>query len=293
MQSSPKILVEDNAVAVDLAQGPMRLPLQPLPQRYVEWIEEGRRSMYDHLQGQKNDVHFFSQHLPMLVTQTEDGVFPSNCCNKGVGFIPKAPYLAEFVDRFETVLDRTRDEPWQESLRERIRAVSTFYFDREKIDYRAMSTLEIFKRRTFENLDRTPLASLLFTGDCPRYMSFQLNCTVEIIGPDDPRHRFVLLVRNMFENDYFHITQTHFPHAYIFWISEVIDKTPFQVIPDQDGPGASPGGMPWDSEALIMISRAPGMIQEHIREQVEKYAHTKGAHEVTVELLQEAKGELM
>ena len=222
--------LEELSAMIELNGETTKLPLQSLPDRYVDWIEDGRKSMYDHLLGKENSVPFFSQHLPVLVTQGDSENFPFNCCNKGVGMIPKAEHLEELSDLFRTTLEKTRDKPPADSIRERIEAVSKFYFDRDKIDLRALSTLEIFQRKTFENLSSRPFASLLFTGSYPRYTSFQLNCAVEILQPDDPRHTFIQLARNMFERDRFHITQDAFPNAYIFWISEVIDKTPFKVV---------------------------------------------------------------
>jgi len=293
--TTSRILVETNAVAVDLPQGAVRLPLQSLPSQYADWLEAGRRHLYESLAGQTHSVRFFSQHLPVLVTQTEGRVFPFNCCHKGVGLIPKAEYLSEFIELFRSTLAKTENQPWQESLQQRIQAVSKFYFDREKIDYRAMSTLEIFQRQTLQNLRRIPLAGLLFCGDGPDYVSFQLNCAVEILEPDEPRHTFVVLARSLFEHDSFHLTQRHFPHAYIFWISEVIDKTPFRVAttPERSTPPVPADGLRWDEEAWLAFQHAPAMIQTHIREQIENYARCKGVTEINLRLVQQAKEELM
>lgn len=273
--TTSRILVESSAMAVDLPQGAVRLPLLSLPARYADWLAAGRQRLYDSLLDGSRSVRFFSQHLPVLVTQGVDSVFPFNCCHKGVGLIPKAEYLSEFIELFRTTLEKTESQPWQESLPQRIQAVSKFHFDRDKIDYRAMSTLEIFQRQTLGNLRRMPLASLLFSGDGPDYVSFQLNCAVEILEPDEPRHTFVVLARSLFEHDSFHLAQRRYPNAYIFWISEVLDKTPFRAatLPERSTP--------------------PAMVQTHIREPIEKYARGKGVDEINLPLVLEAKEELM
>lgn len=267
----PRMQIETNAVAVDLAEGPVHLPLQALPAKYVEWLESGRTGLYDRLLGREGPVRFFAQHLPVLVTQSAGKIFPFNCCHKGVGLIPKAEYLAEFTELFRATLTRTENRRRRDSLAQRIQAVSKFYFDREKIEYRAMTTLEIFQRQTLQNLRRLPLASLLFSGEGPDYVSFQLNCAVEILDPADPRHTFIRLARNLFERDYFHLRQKHFPHAYVFWISEVVDKTPFKVAKpaERGATPASEGPLPWDPEAWPAVQRAPAMIRAHMCEQVE------------------------
>ena len=285
-----KVRIEDNSIRVELESGLVTLPSESLPVRYVEWIEQGRRAMYDKLMGKGNPA-FFTSHLPVMITQSLDQAFPFNCGNKGVGYLPKPEYLQEFIDLFHATIENTRGRPWQESLRERIEAVSRFYFDREKIDYRAMSSLEIFEKTTFKNLSRTPLAALHYTGNAPDYMSFQINAAVEVIGPDDPRHEFIKLARVMFEYDSFHIAQHQFPYAYIFWISSVQDKTPFRV-PEKAGKVitlASKGEMKWNPDAIESINRAPGMIRQFITEQIEKYAKDRGFKEITMDLMKEAR----
>ncbi|MDB5104870.1 MAG: hypothetical protein JWP91_2559 [Fibrobacteres bacterium] len=285
-----RVRVEESGLRVDLETGPVSLPMQSLPERYVEWIEQGRRAMYDKLMGKGNPA-FFTSHLPVMITQSLDQAFPFNCGNKGVGFLPKQEHLAGFVRLFRDTIERTRGRPWQESLKERIEAVSSFYFDRDKIDYRALSSLEIFEKTTFRNLSRTPLAALHYTGNAPDYISFQVNAAVEVIGPDDPRHEFVKLARVMFEYDSFHISQHEFPYAYVFWISSIHDKTPFRV-PEKDGKVItlpSKGGMKWDPEAIGSINRAPGMIRQFITEQIEKYAKDRGFTEITMDLMKEAR----
>jgi nucleotide-binding universal stress UspA family protein/rubrerythrin len=258
--------------------------------KFVEWIEQGRKSMYAKLQG-KASPGFFTSHLPVMVTQSQGPAFTFNCSNKGVGYLPKAQYLDEFVALFRDTIERTKGRPWQESMEERINAVSRFYFDREKIDYRALSSLEIFEKTTFNNLTRHPFAALHYTGNGPDYVSFQVNCVVEIIGPEDPRHEFVKLARVMFEYDSFHIAQHQFPYAYVFWISEVSDKTPFRV-PEKGNKIVTlttKGSMRWSPEAIESINRAPGMIRQFITDGIEKYARERGFDAIDMDLVREAR----
>ena len=287
----PSISVETNAMAVDLPDGPTRMPVTPLPGHLIDWMEEGRRGMYNRLKGKEDSVEFFSQHLPVLVTQSLNSVFPFNCGNKGVGFLPKEEYLEEYIERYRETMERTRGIAWEDSLEQRLETVAEFNFNREVIDYRCLTSLEIFEKRTFNNLIQLPLASLHYTGHCPSYTSFQLNCGVEIAGQDDPRHTFIMLSRTMFEYDSFHIAQPQFPYAYLFWISEVQDKTPHRVEeqPDKVQFLQQKGEMNWQKEAISSINRAPGMIRQHIRETVEKYARERGFSEITLKVLQEAK----
>lgn len=289
---SPRTVLapDGDSITVELPGGAHAFPVTPLPEKFVSWIEQGRKAMYAKLQG-KGAPGFFTSHLPVLVTRNAGHSFPFNCSNKGVGFLPKPEYLDHFVRLFRSTLENTRGRPWQESMAERIAAVSSFYFDRDKIDYRALSTLEIFAKTTFANLEREPLCSLHYTGNGPDYVSFQVNCAAEIIGPDDPRHEFIKLARVMFEYDSFHIAQHEFPYAYVFWISEVSDKTPFRVPEKGNKIITLPrkGDMRWDLEAIESINRAPGMIRQFITEGIEKYARERGFTEITLGLVREAR----
>ncbi len=293
-EQAQKVLVEEDKIIVELADGHTSLSLKSLPQKYIDWIDNGRKGMYDKLLGRSETVRFFAQHLPVIVTYSENNIFPFNCSNKGIGFIPKEKYLSEFINLFHETIYNSRGKPWQQSIEDRVNAVSKFYFDHEKIDHRAITSLEIFEKNTFQNLNHTPLSSLLFTGDAPDYISFQLNCAVEVIGQDDPRHTFIMLARTMFEYDHFHIAQPQFPFAYIFWISEVMDKTPYRVReqPDKVQYIKTKGNLHWQPDAIQAVNRAPGMIRQFIREKIEDYAGKRGFTEINLELIREAKNAL-
>ena len=105
------------------------------------------------------------------------------------------------------------------------------FLDGGHISNEALVTLEIFEKQTFANLNDFPIATLHFTGTGPVYRSFQVNAVVEILTPEHPAYRFAFLSRRLFEYDRFHITQTHFPFAYLFHPVEVRDKTPYAKRP--------------------------------------------------------------
>jgi hypothetical protein len=287
-----RVRVDGDRAFVDLPSGPGKLPVIALPDRLIDWIDGGRRAMYERIVGTEDGqaVDFFSQHLPAVLTYNYDSVFPFNCGNKGVGFLPKAECLDEFVGLYRETLEQTRGAPWRESLRSRLEAVSRFNFDRDAIDYRCLGSLEIFEKKTFHNLLQLPLAALLYTGTCPTYTSFQLNCVVEVIAPDDPRHGFLALSRTMFEYDGFHIAQPRFAYAYVFWISEAVEKTPHRVAtPLSSEQSPAPGELVWQEEAAAALGAVPGIVRSHVREQIEAYARSRGFSTVTVALVQEAR----
>jgi hypothetical protein len=288
--------VDEESIVVELEDGRRRFPLQSLPLNKIEWMEEGRRRVYGTiLNGRAATLTGPSHHLPMVTTYSPDATFPFNCCNKGVGFQPKQEYLEECIDHLHDVHMRTRGKPWQESIRDRVEAAQWFYFNREMIDYRRLATLEIFEKNTYRNLRRNPLASLLYTGDAPVFVSFQINAAVEIVDQGDPRHTFTMLMRTLFESEPFHIYQPQFPYAYIFWISEVISKTPFRVAtqPDKVQYVTDEGALQWHDDAREAVAHAPSMIQDYIRDLIESYARERGFKAITLSLVEEAKQQFM
>ena len=296
--SASQIQVGDGSILVELPDGPIRLPSVPAPPELCEWLDEGRRSMYQSLlEPTAGPPRFFAQHLPMVVSYNQSSIFPFTCGNKGVGYLPMPEHLEHFTHRYRETIEACKGRPWQESLRRRVGVVSELNLVPELIDRRCLVSLEIFERQTFKNLSQTPLASLLFTGHSPSFTSFQVNCAVEIIGPGDPRYTFITLARTMFEYDDFHITQQNFPYGYVFWISEAVSKTPFRRTGKMDDRAEQHAdgelGMPWDDDALAAMSRAPGMIQGHIRSLVEAYASERGFATVSLEVVQEARRNLM
>lgn len=281
---------------VSLPEGPLRMPSVEAPEAFSKWIDEGRSAMYEQLLDGSMPARFFSQHLPMVVTYNAESVFPFTCGNKGVGYLPRPEYLERFTASYRDALEASKGRPWRESLRLRIQTAAEFNLGHEYIDRRCLATLEIFERQTYKNLSSTPLASLLYTGHSPSFTSFQVNCAVEIIRQGDPRYTFITLARTLFEYDDFHITQHNFPYAYVFWISECISKTPFRVPTEATAPPSEQElelGMPWDEDALEAVSRAPKMIQAHIRTLIERYARERGFERISPEVVSEARENLM
>jgi hypothetical protein len=152
-----------------------------------------------------------------------------NLANKGVGFTPRDEYIGRYLDIVESAVAQIQELPphaVNETRDLRIAAAREFYAHPEHIDWRRVGLLEIFEGSTLRNLTENPFASVLWTGNAPVFVSFQVDCVVEIITPEDPRYRFAWAMRRLFEYEPFHVVQTIFPYAYLFWIIDWHDKTP-------------------------------------------------------------------
>lgn len=270
-------------------------PRERLPQTFSDWMIEGRRAMYDLLEGNAS-APFFGSHLPVMVTQNREGDFPFNTGNKGVGLMPVPESVDDYCDLYEETYMRCHDMEWEESLPYRLGAVRSF-IDGPNVSNEALVSLEIFERTTFANLSANPIATLHFTGDGPVYRSYQIDTVVQIVPPEHPVYRFVVLSRQLFEFDDFHITQTQFPYAYIFYPVAVRDKTPFA----REAEGVSSAlprewedmNLVWEDEVLQQLRRAPSFIQKFIIKVTEEYAREHGHHTVKVEMFNAVRTQYM
>ena len=87
---------------------------------------------------------------------------------------------------FEQAVEESQNDPWEASLDRRIRALREFYCDEEFFDPWMLGGLEIFDGQTLQNLQSNPFCALLYTGDAPRYPSYQFNAVAELIDPENP-----------------------------------------------------------------------------------------------------------
>jgi len=203
------------------------LEIRSLPEQFVQWQLDYKRRIYDAI-SRDEYVAFNAGHLPVVGTWDDAKLVPT-LANKGVGFTPKDEWLDHYVGLVEDAVTRIQALPphaVDETRELRIATAREFYAHPEHIDWRRLGLLEIFEGDTYRNLTRRPLASVLWTGQSPVFVSFQVDCAVEIIPIDHPRYRFSWAMRRLFEYEPFHIVQTMFPYAYTFWVYGWHDKTP-------------------------------------------------------------------
>lgn len=213
--------------ASDGSGGAREFAVTELPEQFVSWQLAYKRRIYDMIEKDEY-VRFNAGHLPVVGTWSGNRTVP-NLANKGVGFTPKDEYLDHCVGKVEAAVEQIVKLPphaVDETRALRIATAREFYAHPEHIDWRRLGLLEIFEGDTYRNLTRHPFASVLWTGDSPVFVSFQVDCIVEIITTEDPRYRFSWAMRRLFEYEPFHVVQTMFPYAYTFWVYDWHDKTP-------------------------------------------------------------------
>jgi hypothetical protein len=202
-------------------------PIRELPEQFIRWQLDYKKDIYAKIERDEY-VAFNAGHLPVVATVGSGSPFP-NLANKGVGFTPRDDYLDQYVQLVEDAVEKISALPphaVDETRSLRVGAAREFYNHPEHIDWRRLGLLEIFEGGTLRNLMEHPLASVLWTGNSPVFVSFQVDCVVELITPEHPRYRFSWAMRRLFEYEPFHVVQTMFPYAYTFWVIDWHDKTP-------------------------------------------------------------------
>jgi hypothetical protein len=206
--------------------------IRELPEKFVRWQLDYKHSIYDAIERDEY-IAFNAGHLPVVATWSRDSMVP-NLANKGIGFTPKDEFLDRYLDLVESAVERIEKLPphaVNETRSLRVGTAREFYRHPEHIDWRRLGLLEIFEGSTLRNLAENPLASVLWTGNAPVFVSFQVDCVVEIMTPEDRRYRFAWAMRRLFEYEPFHVVQTMYPFAYCFWVYDYKDKTPKRRYP--------------------------------------------------------------
>ncbi len=227
-----RVQVKDGIATLRSQDGDKRFEVKELPEKFIRWQLDYKHKIYDSIERDEY-VAFNAGHLPVVGTWDPDGLVP-NLANKGVGFTPKDEYLDHYLNLVNDAVAQIEKLPphaVNDTRDLRIRTARAFYSNPDHVDWRRLGLLEIFEGSTFKNLAANPAASVLWTGNSPVFVSFQADCVVEIMTPDDPRYRFAWAMRRLFEYEPFHVVQTMYPYSYCFWIVGYKDKTPKRRYP--------------------------------------------------------------
>ncbi len=208
-------------------RGKVAFPRARLPDDFLSWQSAARLSMFGKIERDGTEgVRMAPAHLPVLAS-IGDGIFPVNLATRGIGLLPNREYLEEFIREFRRFRNQADDSDFAASIHERVECARRFYSKTEHFNPYILGGLEIFEGQTPKNLRKNPIATLLYTGEAPRYSSYQMNGIVTFVEKGDPHYEYLLAARELFAFDSFHITQHRYPYGYLFHVIEVKNKTPF------------------------------------------------------------------
>jgi hypothetical protein len=207
--------------------GRVIFPQTRLPEDFLVWQSQARLAMFKMMEDRGGEsVKMAPVHLPVLASLGE-GMFPVNLVTRGIGVLPKKEKLSEFTEKFRNARVHTDSSRFHENLSERVNQVKEFYRNPDLFDPYILGGLEIFEGQTPKNLRKNPIVALLYTGEAPKFPSYQLNGIIEFIQPKTPYYEFLLAARELFAFDNFHVSQHSYPYGYLVHITEVKNKTPF------------------------------------------------------------------
>ncbi|MDH3285774.1 MAG: hypothetical protein OEQ13_13665 [Acidobacteriota bacterium] len=230
-----QVRVENGVARIGVDETVREFEVKELPEGFRRWQLDYKHSIYDAIERDEY-IAFNAGHLPVVGTWESESIVP-NLANKGVGFTPRDEHIDHYLKLVEDAVEQISELPphaVNETRDLRINTAREFYKHPEHVDWRRLGLLEIFEGGTFRNLTENPYASVLWTGNAPVFVSYQVDCAVEIITPEDPRYRFSWAMRRLFEYEPFHVVQTMYPYAYCFWVIGYKDKTPKRRYPGKD-----------------------------------------------------------
>lgn len=217
----------ETTISVELNGELLTFEYQPLPEDFLLWQSQARMAAFDAMRaGSAAGVRVMPAHLPVLATFGSPP-FQANLSTRGMGLLPRQDLLDSLTQRLEQARQAAQGLDLAASLPARLEAIGSVYADWANFDPFLLGGLEIFEGQTLANLRIHPLASLLYTGEAPRYPSYQFNGVVTLLSPGDPHYRFLLAARELFAQDAFHVHQVHYPYGYLFHVVEVKNKTPY------------------------------------------------------------------
>ena len=238
-----KVQVTGNVISFENEGKKQEFEIAELPPKFVRWQLDYKNGIYDAIEKDEY-IAFNAGHLPVVGTWSKSSGVP-NLANKGIGFTPKDKYLDHYLNLVESAVEKISKLPphaVNETRDLRIATAREFYANPDHIDWRRLGLLEIFEGTTYKNLVENPMASILWTGNSPVFVSYQVDCVVEIIPVEDARYKFSWAMRRLFEYEPFHVVQTIFPYAYCMWVYNFKDKTPKRRYAGKRSDNSAPDG---------------------------------------------------
>ncbi len=203
----------------------------PLPKEFAQWQLSTRLKGLKIFIGQEKGAPNFSPHSVVMSTWAPGTDFPANSCIKGLGMVPRADLLPDLYAKIMKLIGRSYDEGPENTFKERVGFLLDLYSDPSNFDEMILSSIEMFKKRTYENVLKDCRSNLLFYDYTTGY-SIMFNVVSELVERDDHFYNYVSAVHDLFHLPKDRSIRTdRYDFAYRFHLVEGFDKTP--------GPNAS------------------------------------------------------
>ncbi len=186
--------------------------MHPGMERFQRWAFFERRELLDRMiQHRADRFDFtvgFTRHNPAFIT---DGPAGLNGSIKGVGYIHKERFLEETLERMK---DRIVERP---NMLESAEFLRNEIYDERKVDFSMLTSLELAKKHTYENVRAGSDITLLYY--MPVSTSYEVRCSAEIYE-EGPYYEFPNAL-----HDVFHGKRKRWSPAYVLRIKEIYDNS--------------------------------------------------------------------
>jgi hypothetical protein len=215
--------IDENLIELKTPRSTVTIEVKELPKELIDWQLSARMELLEKLL--KGDrITNFGSHLPVIVTKVTEGTFTTNAAIKGVGLVPKTPYLDFYREQFETIV---KEEEKEERMQKGLELMLNLLKNPDKIDFRRFGSLEIFGGRTYKSILSDPRVTLHFSDFVKGFfVGYMINCVTQVFRERSPFYEFERAVRAPFLHAYFHLPIQRYLCAYSFWVCEVYEKTP-------------------------------------------------------------------
>ena len=188
-----------------------------IPEEFVEQVFRKRKAAAQKMASdgfdEKSMYLEFSRHTPAVATYGTAGL---NLAVKGIGFVLKEHFMHGALVRLKQFIKINH------SRKEALDYLLKHVYEEEKVDFERLSTLELAKKHTFQNIGENRKATLMFF--IPPDTSYEVRCNVEI-HVDGVYHEYVNAVHDLFHRPETGRDWSQTP-AYIFSIQEIYDNSP-------------------------------------------------------------------
>jgi len=190
-----------------------------IPNSFKKYIFYERRAMIEKMARgeikENNDVYlWFTRALPAIVTNGPAGL---NASIKMVGFVLKENYLDDAINKLHEIASEKRN------IRDILQFLLNYVYNENKIDFSKLATLDLARKRTWQNLRNGGEAILIFYT--PPDTSYMIIADTEVHLEGSKYFEYVNAL-----HDIFHVAPTagrivgRHP-TYIFKIREIWDKS--------------------------------------------------------------------
>lgn len=186
--------------------------MYPGMEKFQKWAFFERRALLDRIiEGRADRFDMtvgFTRHNPAFIT---DGPAGLNGSIKGVGYIHKKEFIEETLEKMR---ERVVERP---DMQEAARFLRDVIYDEEKVDFSLLTSLELAKKHTYENVKAGSRITLLYY--MPPSVSYEVRCSVEI-HEEGIYYEFPNAL-----HDLFHGKRKKWSPSYILKIEEIYDNS--------------------------------------------------------------------